>query len=424
MEVFRKLGETLEARWRQHDYDAGVFPELAAALLESADQVGKTGTLDILRWIAGEPALPTQQDAPSRFGDLAITFYHTPRFFVSALLWLDGTTAIHQHGFSGAFRVLVGGSLHTRYRFTEQRPVNDHFRLGSLERAGVELLETGSVRRIESGDRSIHSLFHLERPSVTLVVRTHSDPGAKPQWSYCPPGVAFDPFFEDPVTRKQLEAVQVLLGLEAGEADVELREMLASSDLQTAHQVLSAVFHRLATNPLKRALGVAAGERFQQFLDTAREHHGAAIDLFEECFREQARQHEIIDIRRFVTCPDQRFLLALLLNVPDRRAVLELIARRSPDRDPVDEFLDRIEELSTTRELGSPAPNVLGIPDFGTAHLVVLRRLLDGGSLEEAAADLGEVFTAEERVRVRETAARVAASLRDSGPLRAVLREA
>jgi predicted metal-dependent enzyme (double-stranded beta helix superfamily) len=172
MDVFRRLGELLEARWRQHDYDERVFPDLAAALLEEADELEKIGALDILRWIGSQPALPAQQDAPSRFGDLAITFYDTPRFFVSALFWLDGTTAIHQHSFCGAFRVLAGGSLHTRYRFRVERAVNSRFRLGELDRGQVELLVPGSVRPIASGDRFIHSLFHLERPSVTVVIRT------------------------------------------------------------------------------------------------------------------------------------------------------------------------------------------------------------------------------------------------------------
>ena len=101
MEVFQKLGEELELRWRQRDYAAAAFPELAAALLEGADELEQVGTWEILRWIARAPTLPEQRDPQSHFSDLAITLYDTPRFFVSALVWLDGTTAIHQHSFSG-----------------------------------------------------------------------------------------------------------------------------------------------------------------------------------------------------------------------------------------------------------------------------------------------------------------------------------
>ena len=352
-----------------------------------------------------------------------MTFYDTPRFFVSTLMWLDGTTAIHQHSFSGAFRVLAGGSLHTRYRFHETRHVNDHFRLGTLDREEAALLPAGSVRPIRSGGGFIHSLFHLERPSVTLVIRTKRDEGTRPQWSYCAPGIAFDPFFEDTVTTKRLEAVRVLLSLEADAADLELREMLAASDLQTTYQILSTLFQQVAANPLKRALGAETGDRFERLLGAARKRHGAAIDLFEQAFAEQRRQHEIIETRRSVTNPEHRFLLALLLNVPERTAVLELIAQRYPDRDPVDAFVDWIEELSRTRELGSLAPNVLRIPDFGPTYLVVLGRLLRGGSMEDAASDLCDTLSTEDLGSSREATARIVATLRNASLLRAIIQE-
>ena len=150
---------------------------------------------------------------------------------------------------------------------------------------------------------------------------------------------------------------------------------------------------------------------------------GDAVELFLESFHEQSRQNEIIEARRSVTDPDSRFLLALLLNVPSRRTVLELLAQRHPDRDPLDVFVDGIEELARIRELGSPAPNLLRVPDFGTTHRVVLRRLLMGGGLEEAVADLREVLSSEEPGRVRDAALEIVASLRGAGPLRAVLRE-
>ena len=367
-------------RWRQRDYAASAFPDLATAVLERADEVEGISTQDILRWIAREPALPAQQDARSDFSDLAMTFYETPRFFVSTLMWLDGTTTIHQHSFSGAFRVLAGGSLHTRYRFHETRHVNDHFRLGTLEREEATLLPAGSVRPIRSGGEFIHSLFHLERPSVTLVIRTKRDEGARPQWSYCAPGIAFD-------------------------------------------QILSTLFQQVAANPLKRALGAETGERFERLLGAGRKRHGAAIDLFEQAFAEQRRQHEIIETRRSVTSSEHRFLLALLLNVPDRTAVLELIAQRYPDRDPVDAFVDWIEELSRTRELGSLAPNVLRIPDFGPEYLVVLGRLLRGGSMEDAASDLCDTLPTEDLGSSREATAWIVATLRNASFLRAIIRE-
>jgi len=419
MDAFRQVGEELERRWQQRDYAASAFPDLAVELLEHQAQIDAIGTGDILRWIAREPALPPQQDPRSQFSDLAITFFETPRFFVSALVWLEGTTAIHQHSFSGAFRVLAGGSLHTRYRFQEDRLVNDRFRLGRLDREQVELLPTGSVRPIVSGQGFIHSLFHLDRPSVTLVIRTKYDEDTRPQWSYYPPGIGYDPFAGSPVTTiKKLEAVSVLLSLEAEAADAELHAMLAASDLHTTFSLLSALFHQIATNPLKRAFGAGTGDRFARLVAEARARHGSAIELFEQALQEQRRQDEIVDIRGHLTSPDHRFLLALLLNVPDRKVVLELIAQRYPDCDPAETFVGWIDELARTRSLGTLGPNVLRIPEFDMEHLVVLRSLIRGGSSADAVLDLCEALSAEDPARVRALAARILASFRDTSVLR------
>ena len=79
-----------------------------------------------------------------------------------------------------------------------------------------------------------------------------------------------------------------------------------------------------------------------------------------------------------MTTSEQRFFLALLLNVPHRLNVIELVKQRFKDCNPVDTIADRVEELSSTRLLWSREPNVLGIPDFDEEHLFVVRRLLEG----------------------------------------------
>lgn len=423
LDVFQTLGRTLEARWLERNYDEACFPELAAELLEQAEALDKIQTLDVLRWIASESVLPAQRDPGSAFGDLALTLFDTPRFSVSALFWLDGSTAVHQHAFCGAFRVHSGSSVHSRYRFRESRVVNRRFRLGALEVENVSLLETGSVHPIESGERFIHSLFHLERPSVTIVIRTREDPGTRPQWSYWAPGVAMDPFFQDAVAQKKLEAVSMLMALEPAAADVELREMLAGADLQLTFQLLNAIAHQLAADPLKQRFREAqVRERFEQLVGVSRERHGEAADWIVRAVEEERRKLAIIGMRSALTRPEHRFLVALLLNVPRRETVLELLAQRYPDRDPVEEFLTRVHDLATTRELGSSEPNVLGIPDFDQEHLVVLRRLLLGGSAEEAGDDLVAAWPDEPPAEFHELADRIAGSLRDATLFRALFR--
>ena len=389
METFAELGRRLEATWRAHDYAAARFPELAADAIAESDVLGAVDGPGLLSWIARAETLPNQIDPTSRFGDLALTLFEAPRFFVSALFWLDGSTEIHQHSFSGAFAVIGGSSIHSRYRFAEERAVSARFRTGALALDSVELLGEGAIRPIPSGDGFIHALFHLERPAVSLVVRTHTDADAHPQWSYRPPGIAEDPFTVDGFTTRKREAIRMLLTQDADFADAEIGAMLECADLQLGFSLLDVLDDELCTHAGASASS-AADQRFDAFAATLRARHGAVVDRFVASFAERARQRRILALRGLLTRPEQRFLLALLLNFPGIEPVIELLQQRYPERDPHAEFVDRIEELGNTRVQGSSEANVLGVERFDVEHRIVLEQWLRGGATPEAAAALVE----------------------------------
>src|SRR5690606_15983271 len=133
----------------------------------------------------------------SGFGQPEIIAYDHPRFYIQLLFWLDGTTDIHQHEFSGAFHVMAGSSIHALYQFDPKHTITPHLQLGDVRMKKIELLETGTTVPIISGSKCIHSLFHLETPSVTVVVRTQNDPGTSPQFNFLPPHIALDPHLND-----------------------------------------------------------------------------------------------------------------------------------------------------------------------------------------------------------------------------------
>lgn len=424
LEIFRRLGDSLEERWRDRDYDERAFPKLATAVLKESDLSAQVSPLDLLRWIGRESVLPAQSDPNSAFGDLALTLYSTPGFYITALFWLHSSTAIHQHSFSGAFQVLAGSSLQSRYRFTEERFVNGRLRLGKLDVTRVILLPTGSIEPITSGGRFVHSLFHLEHPSVSIVIRTHAEPAAQPQWSFLPGGIAFDPFVSNVVTQKKREALRVLAAFGPDTAAREAAEMLEHADLQRAWELLGECVHRFGASTLERTYGLGKEKgtsRLEALLAVVRRRHGAeVVSRFMQGFDEQRRLNDIIGMRDATTRPEHRFLLGVLLSVADARTALDLLAQRYPDRDPVEEFLERVQELSTTRALGSKASNMLEVENYDVEHRVVLSRFLSGGSFEDAEGDLGRAFP-DESVEALQTLARdVAGALagtRILGPL-------
>ena len=97
--------------------------------------------------------------------------YRGRGFYIDVLFWLDGTTNIHQHGFWGAFQVLAGSSVHCRFGFDLAEEINHRLRIGKLRLLETELLGLGAIRKILGGELFIHSLFHLDRPSVSIVIR-------------------------------------------------------------------------------------------------------------------------------------------------------------------------------------------------------------------------------------------------------------
>ncbi|HEV7743965.1 MAG TPA: hypothetical protein VGO56_03110 [Pyrinomonadaceae bacterium] len=382
MQEFQKLGALVESRWKAENYSEQLFPDIAAqALLEADLQVDPW---EIIRWVHTADTLPQQRDVEGGFGNPPITLYSGARFFIDIYYWLDGTTTIHQHAFSGAFQVLLGSSLHSRYSFREDKIINERFTVGQLALEEVQLLRLKDVRPIRPGRGFIHSLFHLDRPSATITIRTEHTPSAAIQYDYRKPHFAFDPFFGNPLMTKKLQTIRLLLGMKHKDADAMIGNLVCSSDFHTAYFVLSETYQQLQSNEMDELFGLSTGKvRFKAILDQCRSVHGKLTDLVLPVLEEQARQMSLIHRRGTITKDAHRFFLALLLNIPSRIKTLELVKQRYPDQDPVETILDWVEELGRTRVLGSKETNALGMAEFDDSYVFVLEGLLQGLDLEE-----------------------------------------
>jgi len=397
MKFFENLGSLVEQRWRDQNYDDGVFPEIAAEALAEADPSKHVDPWDIIRWLNKTTQLPEQRDVEGRFGNPPITLYDGPRFYIDVYYWLDGTTSIHQHSFCGAFQVFLGSSLLSRYTFEESRRINEHLRAGRIILNGVELLEEGDVREILTGRQYVHSLFHLDRPSASIIIRTQQTVSGLPQYNYLKPYFAMDPFFRSAAIIKKVQSASLLLSMKHPDADNLIGELLSCSDFQTAFPVLELLYDHLRNNPLEKAFGLSTGEeRFDALLQLARHRHGELVDLIFPVIDEVRRQHYLIQRRGQITSNEHRFFLALLLNVPDRAKVLELVRQRFPEQNPVNTITDWVEELANTRVAGSSEPNVLGIEDFDEDYLLVFQCLLEGRTIDQTKRAFEEELSVED----------------------------
>lgn len=381
MQEVEELGADIERAWSSVEYSAEEFATIAQAALERQTLSSSITTDRIIRWFALSPQIP-HQPSGVEFGEPSIQLYAGRRFYIEALFWTDGTTAIHQHGFSGAFQVLLGGSIHTTYTFECQDAITRELLLGKLVVESSELLRAGDIRPILSGERFIHSLFHLERPSMTLVVRTRRDAGVGPQYSYLHPGIAYDPFVLDERCARLLQLLNVL-DPRAPDTAPLLADLVARADLRS---VVVMLMHWFRAHPVDPEVSEA-------LLGLVARRHCALATSLNTAIEEARRQALILARRRRNHQADHRFFLALLLNVGDRARILEFVKKQYPDREPIEHIVAWIEGLA----VGSGEPSAamgtgpIGY-DLGEAELKILCHLLRQQTPEQIITALDEEY--------------------------------
>lgn len=380
MHFFQDLGLKILAHWQRANLDQSAFAEIASAALRERPPSAHVEPMDVVRWVHETPSLVPQADIESKFGQPAITVFRCEGFYIDVLFWVDGTTAIHQHRFSGAFHVLQGSSLQSTYRFAPTRRYSEQLLSGDLELLDVTVLAAGDVRPIVAGAELIHALFHLDRPSVSVVVRTPFDACAGPQYSYSRAGLAFDPFARSEALTRKLETLDLLRTLARPEFETFARTAVERADAFQAFRIITHLAKRFEPH-----------ERLLVLLDSLRSRHEDLIDRVMRHVEEERRNDHVVVRRRLAKQPEHRFFLALLLNLENRSRILQVVRRSYPDHDPVETVLRWLGELEkvdamhawvhqvSTAGGATEAPRILDtvIDEFS---LQVARHLLDGAT--------------------------------------------
>jgi hypothetical protein len=226
LDQVRQFGGRIASRLSPYDDAAAALPDIALEELGQSDIVQHLTYVNIAQAVASERTLPQQYGGMGGLGDPPITLYQDAdrRFYIEALLHSAASTAIHDHSFSGAFAVVSGRCAHQVFDYETDEPVGD-LSIGVLSERHSEFLEAGVSRQIHNGMGLIHRNIHLDRPTVTVVIRTVWD-GCH-QHTYHQPGLALDSN-PSPTERKQLQLLSGLFKVDAAAASTFLRELLAA----------------------------------------------------------------------------------------------------------------------------------------------------------------------------------------------------
>jgi hypothetical protein len=336
---FKELGDTVLGRWKRENFSLAKFPEIARSALDKNPPAKRVDLAAMMRDFLLNEDQPFQTD--SEFGEPEIVAYSHPRFYIQLLFWMEGTTAIHQHEFSGAFHVMHGSSIHAHYTFEKAQSITPYLRVGNVRLKEIKLLESGCTVPITSGQQDIHSLFHLDSPSVTVVVRTQHDPGTGPQFNYLPPHIAIDPHFSDKLTMRRKQLLDVLEQAEdSGYAEL-VSEMIADLDFERGFSVLHHSMEYLQQL-----------DQWKPVLHAFEKKHGALAAGVAATLKEEIRRSVIKSWRSSIIEPEHRFFLALLMNAPTRADLLALVKQRFPKEEPIGVVLRWVEELTEASDEG------------------------------------------------------------------------
>ena len=120
---------------------------------------------------------------------------------------------------------------------------------------------------------------------------------------------------------------------------------------------------------------------WEECLEIFGQKHGRLAEFVAPTLEEIIRRDGLVELRRSVTEVEQRFFLALLLNVPARDDILSLVEQRFPGA-PADNVIRWIEELTETSEFGTwilDAEFPPAIPGQPEAIFSALRHFVEGG---------------------------------------------
>lgn len=338
---FTQLGLAIKEAWGAKKFRKEWLPPVAVAAFEENPPSARPDFLDVIEWAESASVLPRQARLDEAFGQPPLTVFWDERFRVDVLFWHTATTGIHQHKFCGAFTLLAGSSVHSRYDFRLERQLGSGLQFGSVAVRDVEFLTPGAVREIAPGSGLIHSLFHLDTPSVSVVVRTPDDQDTGPEFEYKPPHLALDPSHSNEATTKKTQLLRLLLLVKSPDYERLARVALDNSDLHLAFLVLRQALVHSETLDI-----------FERLTEVGRARHGSDLELLLPSLEEEWRRSLIVTLRKKVTEPNHRFFLALLMNLPTHDAIVKVISSRHPDDDPLELIHRWSRELSEVEDTG------------------------------------------------------------------------
>jgi hypothetical protein len=322
-----RLATAIETRWRKTDYSCYTFAEIAQSEMLKTDFIALF-SFELINQFLESDSIKRIQIA-SEFSELHLKIFDNGKFYIEILNWWDKDTAIHDHGFVGVLLQLRGSALNVIYDFSQQTAISHNLALGTLKLSTAYISQPGDYHIIPPGRAEKHAVFHLEKPTVSMIVRTHPISELSPQLNYFPPYLQVNHSATDVAFNKKIKYFKMLAKIDNQQCRNELIGELTRSSLteqfwllmkladfifqpeniSLLNQYLPACTERAPLSIQQKLVISATLRRFSQFI----------IDHMKSLFDDR-------ECRLFLSC------LAASYNTQERAILLRQFGFNQPDR--------------------------------------------------------------------------------------------
>lgn len=189
---------------------------------------------------AFEKDLPPQYYRENQFGYFNITLSQNDYFNIQLYIMNDIDTEVHDHGFTGAFKLLTGKTIHKTYTFDESKRLEQGITEGKCLEENTNKYSPGDFKIIDK--KMIHQILRIEKVNITLIVTSFSKKSPNTQNGYyLPPHLSLKNLELTREFTRRLSALNVLFQKEKTIFKEQLQSFTRNSSLYELMTLLTRV---------------------------------------------------------------------------------------------------------------------------------------------------------------------------------------
>lgn len=166
-ELFRQAENEIKGKFKPNEF------AVQASDLLAHSNIHKYFNHETISELLKYRKYPIHYYSQLQFSDVPLTLFRNEKFFLEIYFWKNKDTDIHDHHFTGAFKMLSGEQNQIELGFTEKKKISPFLSSGSLRVKKLRSMEPGDTQTILLGKDFIHQSLHSHtKITANICLRT------------------------------------------------------------------------------------------------------------------------------------------------------------------------------------------------------------------------------------------------------------